>query len=111
MAREKRKLYDRFSVGGRLRCTMGKQKSKIWLYYSGITSNPAPDQLEFVMFDKAPGWGTGRYRSAIRSMADFERALAILKGLDASKLDGKSSGSDSGVITTDTPGVFNPKYG
>ena len=83
MVREKRKLYDRFSVGDRLLCTMGKQKSKIWLHYSRLTSNPAPGQPEFVTFDEAPGWGTGRYRSAIRSMVDFERALAILKKLHA----------------------------
>lgn len=111
MVREKRKLYDRFSIGGQLRCTMGKQKSKIWLYYSRLTSNPAPDQPEFVTFDEAPGWGTGRYRSAIRSMVDFERALAILKRLHAGGPGGKSDSSNSGVITTDTPGVFNPKYG
>lgn len=81
MVREKRKLYDRFETGGRLLCTMGKQKSKIWLYYSRRTANPAPDQPEFVKFDEAPGWGAGRWRSAIGNQADFDRALSILKGL------------------------------
>ena len=111
MVREKRNLYDRFSVDGQLRCTMGKQKSKIWLHYSRLTSNPAPDQPEFVTFVEAPGWGTGRYRSAIRSMVDFERALAILKRLHAGGSGGEFDGSHSGVITTNTPGVFNPRYG
>lgn len=83
MVQEKRKLYDRFSVGGQLFCTMGKQKSKIWLYYSRRASNPAPDQSEFVKFHRRPGWGTGHWCSAIRSIADFERALAILKRLHA----------------------------
>ena len=54
MVQEKRKLYDRFEMGGRLLCTMGKQKSKIWLYYSKRTANPAPDQPEFVKFDEVP---------------------------------------------------------
>ena len=85
MVQEERKLYDRFSIGGQLRCTMGKQKSKIWLHYSRLTSNPAPDQSKFVTFAEDPGWGTGRYRSAIRSMADFEQALAILKRLYADR--------------------------
>lgn len=79
------KFYDRFEVGGRLLCTMGKQKSKIWLHYSGRIDNPAPDQSEFVEYIKRPGWGTGRWRSAIKNQADFAKALSILKRLHEHK--------------------------
>ena len=88
MADKKMKAYDRFEVDGRLLCTMGKQKSKIWLHYSGCTANPAPDQAGFVEFVEVPGWGLGRWRSAIRTLDDFDRALSILKGLHG-KADGK----------------------
>lgn len=81
MTEKRMKAYDRFEMGGRLLCTMGKQRSKIWLHYSGCTANPAPDQTDFVEFIEVPGWGLGRWRSAIRSRADFNRALSILKGL------------------------------
>lgn len=81
MVEKRMKMYDRFEMGGRLLCTMGKQRSKIWLHYSGCTANPAPDQDDFVGFVEVPGWGIGRWRSAIRSWADFDRALSILKGL------------------------------
>lgn len=81
MVEKRMKMYDRFEMGGRLLCTMGKQRSKIWLHYSGCTANPAPDQAGFVEFVEVPGWGLGRWRSAIRSRADFDRALSILKGL------------------------------
>lgn len=81
MVEKRMKMYDRFEVGGRLLCTMGKQKSKIWFHYSGCTANPAPDQADFVEFVEVPGWGLGRWRSAIRNWADFNKALSILKGL------------------------------
>lgn len=81
MAEKKTMHYDKFEVGGQRLCTMGKQRSKIWLYYHGCTVNPAPDQPEFVEVAKKASWGLGRWRSAIRSRADFDRALSILKGL------------------------------
>ena len=81
MVEKQMKYYGRFEVGDRLLCTMGKQKSKIWLYYSGRIDNPAPDQPEFVGLSERGGWGTGRWRSTIRNRADFDRALTILKGL------------------------------
>ena len=81
MMEKQMKLYDRFSMDGRLFCTMGKQKSKIWLHYSGFVSNPAPDRPAFVSPVEMHGWGTGRWRSAIRSMSDFDLALTILKKL------------------------------
>lgn len=79
------KMYDRFEVGGQLLCTMGKQKSKIWLHYSGRIDNPAPDQPEFVERIERPGWGTGRWRSAIRNRAEFDKALSILRRLHGHK--------------------------
>ena len=81
MAEKRTKLYNRFEVGGRLLCTMGKQRSKIWLHYSRCTVNPAPDQADFVEFVKVPGWGLGHWRSTIRNRVDFDRALSVLKGL------------------------------
>ena len=81
MTVEKRKFYDRFEVDGQLLCTMGKQKSKIWLHYSRCTDSPAPDQPEFVEFVEMTGWGTGHWRSAIRNQADFDKALSILERL------------------------------
>lgn len=93
MVQEKRKLYDRFIIGNQLLCTLGRQKSKIWLHYSKSDSNPAPDQPEFVEFNEVPGWGLGHWRSAIRSMADFERALPILKKLHVA--DSSESASPS----------------
>ena len=81
MAKEERKLYDRFIRDGQLLCTMGPQKARIWLHYSACSDNPAPNQSRFVMFDKYPGWGLGQWRSDIRSEADFNRALDILKNI------------------------------
>ena len=81
MAKEERKLYDRFVRDGQLLCTMGPQKARIWLHYSACSDNPAPNQSGFVTFDKYPGWGLGRWRSEIRSEADFNRALGILKNI------------------------------
>ena len=83
MAKEERKLYDRFIRDGQLLCTMGPQKARIWLHYSACSDNPAPNQSRFVMFDKYPGWGLGQWRSDIRSEADFNRALDILKNIPA----------------------------
>ena len=83
MAKEEKKLYDRFVRDGKLLCTLGLQKARIWLHYSACSDNPAPNQSEFVMFDKYPGWGLGRWRSDIRSEADFNRALDILKKIPA----------------------------
>jgi hypothetical protein len=85
MVVKKKQFYDRFEVAGRLLCTMGKQKSKIWLHYSGPIDNPAPDQSEFVEFIEKPGWGIGHWRSAIRTQADFDKALSILKTLHEHK--------------------------
>ena len=81
MAKEERKLYDRFIRDGQLLCTMGPQKARIWLHYSACSDNPAPNQSRFVTFDKYPGWGLGQWRSDIRSEADFNRALDILKNI------------------------------
>ena len=81
MAKEERKLYDRFIRDGQLLCTMGPQKARIWLHYSACSDNPAPNQSRFVTFDKYPGWGLGRWRSEIKSETDFNRALDILKRL------------------------------
>ena len=81
MAKEERKLYDRFIRDGHLLCTMGPQKARIWLYYSIFKNNPAPDHGGFVTFDKYPGWGLGHWRSEIKSETDFNRALDILKRL------------------------------
>ena len=81
MAKEEKKLYDRFVRDGKLLCTLGLQKARIWLHYSACSDNPAPNQSGFVTFDKYPGWGLGRWRSDIRSEADFNRALDILKNI------------------------------
>ena len=81
MAKEERKLYDRFIRDGQLLCTMGPQKARIWLHYSACSDNPAPNQSRFVTFDKYPGWGLGQWRSDIRNEADFNRALDILKNI------------------------------
>ena len=83
MAKEERKLYDRFVRDGQLLCTMGPQKARIWLHYSACSDNPAPNQSGFVTFDKYPGWGLGRWRSEIKSETDFNRALGILKSIPA----------------------------
>ena len=83
MTKEERKFYDRFIRDGQLLCTMGLQKARIWLHYSACSDNPAPNQSGFVMFDKYPGWGLGQWRSDIRSEADFNRALDILKNIPA----------------------------
>ena len=81
MVKEERKWYDRFIRDGRLLCTLGPQKARIWLYYSIFKNNPAPDHGGFVTFDKYPGWGLGHWRSEIKSETDFNRALDILKRL------------------------------
>ena len=81
MAKEERKLYDRFIRDGQLLCTMGPQKARIWLHYSACSDNPAPNQSGFVTFDKYPSWGLGRWRSEIKSETDFNRALDILKNI------------------------------
>ena len=81
MVKEEKKLYDRFVRDGQLLCTMGPQKARIWLNYSACSDNPAPNQSGFVTFDKYPGWGLGQWRSDIRSEADFNRALDILKSI------------------------------
>lgn len=81
MVKEERKFYDRFIRDGHLLCTMGLQKARIWLHYSACSDNPAPNQSGFVMFDRYPGWGLGQWRSDIRSEADFNRALDILKNI------------------------------
>ena len=83
MVEKQMKLYDRFSIGGQLFCTMDRQKSKIWLHYLRSISNPAPDRPEFVSFVGVPGWGLGRWRPVIRSMSDFDLALDILKKMYA----------------------------
>ena len=80
---EKKKLYDRFSRNGRLICTMGLQKTKIWFHYSMFKDSPAPAQREFVQYMEVPGWGLGKWCSVIRNEADFNRALAILQGTKA----------------------------
>ena len=85
IVKKKMKLYERFEVDGQLLCTMGRQKSKIWFNYARCTANPAPDQPDFVQYDKAPGWGLGHWRSEIRGLADFDRALSILKDLYGNK--------------------------
>ena len=88
MIAKQKKFYDRFSIGDQLVCTMGKQKSKIWLYYSGSVTNPALNQPKFVLPAGVSGWGLGRRRSAIRSTQDFDLALGILKKLQtASRLE------------------------
>ena len=79
MTRGKRKLYDRFSRDGQLLCTMAPQKARTWLYYSISKDNPSPSQGKFIVFEKHPGVGLGHWRSEIKSEADFERALDILK--------------------------------
>lgn len=83
MVENKKQFYDRFSIGDQLVCTMGKQKSKIWLYYSGSVANPALNRPKFVLPGGVSGWGLGRWRSAIRSTQDFDRALGILSKLHA----------------------------
>ena len=79
MAKEERKLYDRFICNGQLLCTMAPQKARTWLYYSISRGNPSPSQGRFVVFEEHPSVGLGHWRSEIKSEADFERALGILK--------------------------------
>ena len=76
----KKKLYTGFRYpGDRYFCTMTMQKTAIWISYSGqrAASELKPDGF----VQSAKGWGVGKYRSKIRSKADFEKALSILRRL------------------------------
>ncbi len=106
----KKQFYNGFRYpGGKYFCTIAPQKSKIWLAYSGKRAASELKPGDFVR--NVDGWGVGKLRSEIKNEDDLEKALSILKRLHAGGLGGKSDGSNSGLITTDTPGVFNPRYG